>query len=128
MCSLAICWCIAKALSKREAACQRRHLLVQLPGIGQPVQNEVHAAGHDVGLLRLCGVRAFQVTHEVCALRLCLAVGCLCGLVLSLLGICCASLQEQYWGGVSFLHFNQVAILLSLSQSADEKAVLGRLH
>ncbi len=70
------------------------YLLVQLPGVGQAVQNEVHAAGHDVALLCLCGVHAFQVLHEARALRLRLAVGCLCSLMLSRPGMCCASLQQ----------------------------------
>ena len=46
------------------------YLLLQLPGIDQPVEEEVQAAGHDLTQLGLWEIRAIQVLHEAIALLL----------------------------------------------------------
>ena len=71
------------------------HLLMQLPGIGQPVKDEVHAARHNIAELRLWDVCVLHSLHEAHGLLLSPAVGSLCSLVLSSFGICCARLQQQ---------------------------------
>lgn len=67
---------------------------MQRPSIGESVNEQVHARGHGVALLRLRDVCALEIPLQARTLLLCTRIARLGRLVLSRLGMRLACLQQ----------------------------------